>query len=163
MKCTLCTREMERTTRSGRCRSCQRVRAPSRSTTVHPSTPYALDVGAQRFVAEHPDGASLYEIAEAMGVSAERVRQIEEAALRGLRARAQLAGIEQSDLALLVGGGARSLMRQPLAEKQIEEPGHRKDEEGSDVARALSACIDNLERRLARIQALLAARSEVAA
>lgn len=47
------------------------------------------DPWAQQFVDEHPGGASLEEVGDAIGVTRERVRQIEEKAIRKLqRARA---------------------------------------------------------------------------
>lgn len=52
--------------------------------------PFALDPVAQAFVRKHPDGATLEEVGEAFGVSRERIRQIEEQALRHLRMRIAL-------------------------------------------------------------------------
>jgi hypothetical protein len=43
------------------------------------------DPWAQTFVEEHPGGATLEEVAEVLGVTRERVRQIESKALRKLR------------------------------------------------------------------------------
>lgn len=47
--------------------------------------PWEDDLWAQEFVQKHPCGATLEEIGEALGVSMQRVRQIEEKALRKLR------------------------------------------------------------------------------
>lgn len=47
-------------------------------------TPWECDAAAQRFVAEHPGGATLDEVGEFFGISRERVRQIEVQALRKL-------------------------------------------------------------------------------
>lgn len=66
---------------------------------VHPTMPYELDEAAQRFVDEHPDGGSLDEIGEAMGLTRERIRQIESIALRRLSIRLPLAGIDPEDAA----------------------------------------------------------------
>lgn len=49
-------------------------------------TPYRDDVACQLFVSAFPDGATLEAISEALGVSRERVRQIERDAFRKLRA-----------------------------------------------------------------------------
>lgn len=52
------------------------------------------DIWARRFVAEHAGGASLDEVAAAIGIVRERVRQVEEAALRKVRARAEAMGLD---------------------------------------------------------------------
>jgi hypothetical protein len=67
-------------------------------------TPYASDVAAQLFVAHFGDGATLEDIGDALGVTRERVRQIEQVALRHLRARAKLAGISREDIAAILVG-----------------------------------------------------------
>lgn len=55
--------------------------------------PYDDDEACQRFVADHPNGATLGEIGALYGVTRERIRQIEAAALRKLKRRlAFLAG-----------------------------------------------------------------------
>lgn len=46
--------------------------------------PYPDDPWARQFVQEHPEGATLEEVAQALGMSRERVRQIEEEALTKL-------------------------------------------------------------------------------
>jgi DNA-directed RNA polymerase sigma subunit (sigma70/sigma32) len=57
----------------------------ARAAAVHPTLPFERDEAAQRFVEEHPEGASLNEIGEALGVTYERARQIEAAAMAKLR------------------------------------------------------------------------------
>lgn len=47
--------------------------------------PWTDDPWAQRFVEEHPGGATLSEVGGALGITRERVRQIEEVAMRKLR------------------------------------------------------------------------------
>lgn len=54
---------------------------------VDKDTPYRRDVAAQLFVAIFKGGATLDSIAEALGVSRERVRQIEGDAIAKLRER----------------------------------------------------------------------------
>ena len=51
------------------------------------------DPGAQAFLASHPGGATLEEVAAALGVTRERVRQIEALALRKCRREAQRLGV----------------------------------------------------------------------
>lgn len=58
--------------------------APRRRRMPVDKTPYEEDEACQRFVADHPGGATLGEIAEYMGVTRERVRQIEFGALKKL-------------------------------------------------------------------------------
>ncbi len=54
---------------------------------VVPDLPFERDAAAQRFVEDHERGASLAEVGALLGVSRERVRQIEQAALATLRRR----------------------------------------------------------------------------
>ena len=65
---------------------------------VDGTTRYADDVAAQLCVAAFPDGMDLEEIGEAMGLSRERVRQVEAQALESLRRRLALAGVRAEDL-----------------------------------------------------------------
>ncbi len=60
------------------------LKAPRRRRLKTDRTPYEEDEACQKFVAAHPGGATLGEIAEYMGVTRERVRQIEFGALRKL-------------------------------------------------------------------------------
>lgn len=68
-----------------RCTACRRVRVRAFDARVHPTLPFELDVAAQRFVEDHPNGATLEEIGAALGLTRERVRQIEEIALAKIR------------------------------------------------------------------------------
>lgn len=54
-------------------------------------------VECQKIVAEHPDGMTLEEVGEVLGVTRERVRQIESAALRKLRSGLGLGGTADYD------------------------------------------------------------------
>lgn len=53
--------------------------------SINLDLPFAVDDAAQRFVGEHPWGATRDEIAEVTGVSRELVRLVERTALRRLR------------------------------------------------------------------------------
>jgi Fe2+ transport system protein FeoA len=59
---------------------------------------YEDDVEAQRFVDEHPNGATLDEVGVALGLSRERVRQIEADAVANLVRRLRLVGITRDEL-----------------------------------------------------------------
>lgn len=85
-----------------RCRTCcglRVARARERGSIVAHGVPYELDEAVKRFVAEHPGGATLDEVGVAFGVSRERIRQIENAALAKLRRRLELGlGLRRGDL-----------------------------------------------------------------
>jgi hypothetical protein len=55
--------------------------------------PWEDDAWAQAFLAKHPGGATLEEIAQALGLVRERVRQIEEVALRKCKREAKRLGV----------------------------------------------------------------------
>lgn len=83
-----------------RCDGCVGIRAAAATEgSIHPGLPFEQDEAAQRFVAEHPDGATLEEVGNAFGLTRERMRQIEAKAIDALRKRCALAGIEAEDLA----------------------------------------------------------------
>ena len=58
---------------------------PFRKYLIDDALDYESDSECQRFVADHPDGACLEEIAAIMGITRERVRQIENIAVRKIR------------------------------------------------------------------------------
>ena len=71
--------------RFGQCLDCRGARLMP-GAVVHPTMRFELDDDAQAFVEAHPHGATLEEVGAAMGISRERVRQIEEGAVRKLKA-----------------------------------------------------------------------------
>lgn len=81
-----------------RCAECLGVHRPREGASVHPSLPYELDAGAQAFVDAHPGGASLEDIAQAFGVTKERIRQIEVTACEKLARRLRLVGVDEEDV-----------------------------------------------------------------
>ena len=62
--------------------------------------PYEHDLRCQRFVRDHPGGATLEEVGAELGVTRERVRQIEGKALRRLHKTAQRIA---PDLEMIIG------------------------------------------------------------
>lgn len=78
-----------------RCAECQGKhfrRAAAAGAIVHPSLRYEDDVACQLLVNAHPDGLTLDEVGRALGLTRERVRQIEAAALAKLRRRLAVLG-----------------------------------------------------------------------
>ena len=64
--------------------------------TYRPDIPWELDEDAQHFVERHPNGATQYEVADALGVSQFLVMRAEASAVEKLRttARALRAHVE---------------------------------------------------------------------
>lgn len=79
--------------------------------SIDATTPYADDVEAQRLVEANPDGMTLEQVGDVLGVTRERVRQIEAGALKSLRLRCALAGIEPEDVAAMLAGKRESAPR----------------------------------------------------
>ena len=73
------------------------------------SLPWDEDEDVRAFVAAHPDGATLEEVGEYLGVTRERVRQMEGAALARLAGRLRDAGVTEASQSEIVrwsdGGG----------------------------------------------------------
>jgi transcriptional regulator with XRE-family HTH domain len=76
----------------------ERRTAPAVRPLVDSATRYVDDPAARLFVAHFGDAASYEDVGEALGVSRERVRQIEEVALRKLRLGMRAAGITAADV-----------------------------------------------------------------
>lgn len=66
-------------------------------------TRYEDDERCRRVVEAHPDGMTLEEVSTHFGVTRERIRQIEERALRSLVMRCELAGISREDVISALG------------------------------------------------------------
>ena len=92
------------TTPSGATYEAARERAGA---IVDGTTRYADDIAAQLCVAAFPGGMELEEIGEAMGMSRQRVQQIEAQALESLRRRLRLAGVRAEDLGEAIALRAR--------------------------------------------------------
>lgn len=65
---------------------------------IDADTRYSDDPAAQAFVAEHPDGATLQQVADAMGLCRARLVMVEWRALRRLRERLALRGVGPEDV-----------------------------------------------------------------
>lgn len=69
--------------------------------TIDPDLRFGEDPAAQRFVDLHPGGASLLEVAEALGLTLRNVQYIEEVAVQHMRKRLRLVGVDADSLAAL--------------------------------------------------------------
>lgn len=103
-RCAICGDVVDRGQK--RCRGCARIHVIP-GARIDSFTRYDDDAECQRFVADHPDGAPLEEIGEAMGLTRERIRQIEEVALRRFASRLRFAGITEDDVAAMLSVRSR--------------------------------------------------------
>jgi hypothetical protein len=150
------------TARSDRCGLCRNVhieRAKSQpGATVHPTHPYRRDPAARAFVDAHPDGATLDEVGTALGITRERLRQIETNALATLRKRTKFAGIDPADLAAVLaqrdaGIAPRPRSPMPSASKRptpVDEPTSLAPQ--SAEALRITELLDELDARLERLR-----------
>lgn len=99
--CALCKHVTRTNDEDGFCKRCQEPR-------------YEDDFGARFFVATFSDGAALEWIAEYLGVTRERVRQIEEVALKKFLAKSVAEGLSREDLAAFISQRVER-PRHPLA------------------------------------------------
>lgn len=101
-QCATCPRWTEgwRMSRSGKCPTC--ATAQARDSIVSSFTRYEDDVQAMIFVRDHPDGAELWMIGEYLGLTCERIRQIEYEALAKMRRTCERMGISKDDLARIL-------------------------------------------------------------
>lgn len=67
------------------------------ATDLDPFTPWTEDKGCRYIVACHPDGLTLDQVGQLFGVTGERIRQIEEKALRKLRGEAKRLDLDLRD------------------------------------------------------------------
>jgi hypothetical protein len=132
-------------------RGARRNTSSFRVATVPPESSYLEDAVAQAFVAEH-GGATLDEVAKEMGITRERVRQIEAVALARLRKRMPLAGITVEDLGHVSTGrydGPPVVARAPGASEPVEH------DDGRPWSPALRELDEQLERATRRLEAWL--------
>lgn len=71
--------------RCARCRGIHADRALEAGAIVHPTTRYEDDVVCQLIVSAFPEGLTLEDVGEVLGLSRERIRQIEAGALAQVR------------------------------------------------------------------------------
>lgn len=174
-KCVVCRRDVPVERRSGRCVDCTGVNAAPEA-LVSPGSPYSEDLVAQRFVEEHPDGATLEEVGHYFGVTRERVRQMEVTAIEHLKKRCQLAGISREDVAAMLMSRGRGTTGEEWASaastggagyvltnrKPPEEPLPERFESPSGVLMesAIAAAQERIDRALALVAGLEALPAE---
>lgn len=167
--CTRCGEPCEKKpSYHGRCDACASVHEDlSDSPAIDALTRWEEDEIAQAVVALNPDGATLEQVGELIGVTRERVRQIEDKALAKLRARAASFGLTASDLAAVLaakpvgesfpvgigGPGVGSRRGQRVLSPESLDP-------SPESARADEA-LGDLERATGRLRAWLDALDEI--
>lgn len=176
LACTLCGEPAEHVTRSGRCEECEsgdgggvRIRANARmdAAIAHPTLAFEKDYGARAFVVHHRDGATLDEVGRAIGVTRERVRQLEQLAFAKVRDACEREGIDAADLVrgLLTRGeeqahphaGVDTLVRvvdrRPV---EVVAPHDPKSDPQSPEAVRIAELLEDIDRRADRVSAILA-------
>jgi hypothetical protein len=90
--CPLCGRRL--VGRARRCRGCRGIKTPHvEGARVSHVTPFWDDDEAIEFVLDHPDGASLEEVAEMMGINRSSLLRIEAIALAKLAEFKRIRGL----------------------------------------------------------------------
>jgi len=82
-----------------RCDACYGVHDRRARALIDGTTPYDEDKRCQYVVEHHPHGLTLDQIGDLLGLTRERVRQIEAKALERLVKRMRLVGLDVEDLA----------------------------------------------------------------
>jgi len=103
--CALCGEPLDGRGPSVRCEDCAGVEL--RASEVHPTLPWDRDPTCRAWVAERPDGATLEQVGQALGVTRERVRQIETRALARLATALTKLGVDPADVAGMLAGRGR--------------------------------------------------------
>lgn len=148
-----------------RCEGAHVTRARARGATVHPTMPFAEDQAAQDFVAAHPGGATLEVCGDALGITRERLRQIETKAIKSLRKRCRLVGITAEDLAAVLAGRRSNVEHMAPTTSPVGYTGRTPSEAKvqptlpeelySPEGQRLAAAVGELEARAGRLSSLL--------
>lgn len=127
-----------------RCDGCHGLHSATPASTLR----YSDDPAAIAFVAAHPDGASHEEIGQFLGISRERVRQIQDQIFRSLGDRCAAVGIEAG-----TNPPVRRWRERPVEveeeEAEVEEAEEAESapmEDGghSDLSRRIEALLDSI-------------------
>ena len=114
------------------CAGCRGVHVASSSAVVHPTSRYEDDSAAQMVVGLY-QGMTLEQVAEYMGVTRERVRQIQARALHNLRAALALAGVRERDVLAMLA--AKFSADEPMSDLGRAPAGYGGTSQGEAAAR----------------------------
>lgn len=143
--CAICGVPFRARSRTDVVKTCLTHRWLRHSAIVDPLASVASDAASAGLVAAHPDGMTLDEIGIAIGVSRERVRQIEAIAFRKLHAAMTLQGVSIDDVRAMLASKLRCDLPSGIYDHSNENQRERQAAKATAHATQIAAALDPCE------------------